>query len=90
MNRGFAIVLLVSFILVANDLTAKEKDLTPPPPSQILPSAQVPDGLGVNIHFTDPQAGEMKMIDESGVRWVRIDLIWFYRKEKGNHDFCIL
>ena len=31
-----------------------------------LPSPVLPDGLGVNIHFTDPQPGEMKMLAGAG------------------------
>ncbi len=29
-------------------------------------------GLGVNIHFTDPKPGEIKMISAAGFRWVRM------------------
>ena len=32
------------------------------PPHPALPSAVIPDGLGVNIHFTDPRPGEMEEI----------------------------
>ena len=48
----------------------------------------VPDGFGVNIHFTDPRPGEMKMIAEAGVRWVRMDLKWdATEREPGRYDF---
>ncbi len=36
----------------------------------------VPESVGINIHFTDPQPGEMKMLAASGVRWIRMDLDW--------------
>lgn len=56
------------------------------------PSAQVPvipGGFGVNIHFTDPQPGEMKMLAESGVRWVRMDFKWdLTEPARGNYDFA--
>ncbi|MGI9064974.1 MAG: cellulase family glycosylhydrolase [Pyrinomonadaceae bacterium] len=56
------------------------------------PSASVPvipDGFGVNIHFTDPQPGEMKMLAESGVRWVRMDFKWdLTESAKGTYDFA--
>ena len=42
--------------------------------SQTLGS--LPDGLGVNIHFTDPRTGEMKMIADAGFKWVRMDFVW--------------
>src|SRR3979409_768285 len=34
-------------------------------------ASRIPQGLGVNIHFTDPQPGEVKMIADAGFRWVR-------------------
>jgi hypothetical protein len=53
-----------------------------------LPSGPLPEGLGVNIHFTDPQPGEMKMMAEAGIRWVRMDLFWDQtEREKGVYDF---
>lgn len=41
-----------------------------------LPSGPIPDGLGVNIHFTDPRKGEMEMLAEGGFTWVRMDYDW--------------
>ena len=53
-----------------------------------LPSPVVPDGVGVNIHFTDPRPGEMEMLAQSGIRWVRMDLDWSEtEREKGVYDF---
>jgi len=53
-----------------------------------LTAETVPDGLGVNIHFTDPKPGEMKMIAAAGFRWVRMDFVWSRtEKEKGKYDF---
>lgn len=53
-----------------------------------LPPLIVPDSLGVNIHFTNPRPGEMKMISELGVKWIRMDLFWDQtEKEKGVYDF---
>ena len=48
----------------------------------------VPDGFGINIHFTDPRPGEMKMIVDAGFKWVRMDLNWGgTEREKGKYDF---
>ena len=48
----------------------------------------IPDGLGVNIHFTDPKAGEMKMIADAGMRIIRMDFAWNgTEREKGKYDF---
>lgn len=56
--------------------------------AQIDPHPTVPESTGVNIHFTDARPGEMKMLAESGVRWVRMDLIWAdTERTKGRYDF---
>jgi len=48
----------------------------------------VPDGFGVNIHFTDPRPGEMKMLADAGFKWVRMDFHWGgTEREKGKYDF---
>jgi hypothetical protein len=47
-----------------------------------------PSGFGVNIHFTDPQPGEIKMIAAAGFRWVRMDFKWdATERERGVYDF---
>ena len=52
------------------------------------PGLTVPDGLGVNIHFTDPRPGEMEMLAAAGCRWVRMDFAWNgTEREKGKYDF---
>ncbi len=58
------------------------------PPHTALPSAVVPDGFGVNIHFTDARPGELEMLAAAGFRWVRMDLIWSgTEKRAGEYDF---
>src|SRR5260221_10746616 len=48
----------------------------------------IPQGLGVNVHFTDPQPGEIKMIAAAGFRWVRMDFVWAEtEKARGRYDF---
>src|SRR5713226_7769594 len=47
-----------------------------------------PSGFGVNIHFTDGQPGEIKMIAAAGFRWVRMDFKWDATEhERGVYDF---
>ena len=59
-----------------------------PTPHTALPSATIPDGLGTNIHFTHPKAGEMKMLTEAGFRWIRMDFGWAAtERQKGQYDF---
>ena len=53
-----------------------------------LPSSTLPDCLGVNIHFTDPQAGEMEMLADGGFKWVRMDFGWEgIEQKKGEYNF---
>lgn len=53
-----------------------------------LPALVVPEGLGVNIHFTDPRPGEMEMLAAAGFRWIRMDFAWGgTEREKGRYDF---
>jgi hypothetical protein len=57
-------------------------------PAADLPGPVLPDGLGVNIHFTDPKPGEMAMLAGAGVRWIRMDFTWgATEREKGKYDF---
>ena len=51
-------------------------------------SETLDQGFGVNIHFTDPQPGEVKMIADAGFRWVRMDFVWdATERERGRYDF---
>lgn len=53
-----------------------------------MPEPAVPNGLGVNIHFTDPRPGEMEMLAAGGFRWVRMDFGWSQTEpERGHYDF---
>src|SRR5438477_11253673 len=49
----------------------------------------VPEGLGVNIHFTDPRPGEMEMLAAAGFRFVRMDFTWGgTERNRGEYDFA--
>jgi hypothetical protein len=53
-----------------------------------LPSAVLPDGLGVNIHFTEARSGELEMLAAGGFHWVRMDFFWAEtEKRQGDYDF---
>jgi len=56
-----------------------------------LPAAGNPtieQAFGVNIHFTEPQPGEIKMIADAGFRWVRMDFKWdLTEPQPGRYDF---
>ncbi|MCW1735065.1 cellulase family glycosylhydrolase [Anaerorudis cellulosivorans] len=48
----------------------------------------IPQGFGVNIHFTDARPGEMEMLAAAGVKWIRMDFTWdATERERGNYDF---
>jgi hypothetical protein len=45
--------------------------------------------FGVNIDFTDPKPGELKMMAGAGLRWVRMDFKWDATEyEPGKYDFA--
>ncbi len=53
-----------------------------------LPGPTIPDGLGVNIHFTTPQPGELEMLRDGGIRFVRMDFAWSgIERKRGEYDF---
>ena len=55
----------------------------------IDPNPTVPESVGINIHFTDPQPGEMKMLAASGVRWIRMDFDWSRTETaRAQYDFA--
>lgn len=57
-------------------------------PHPSVPSAVVPDGLGVNIHFTDAQPGELAQLAAAGFHWVRMDFAWGgTERQAGSYDF---
>jgi hypothetical protein len=53
-----------------------------------LPSGMLPDGMGVNIHFTHARLGEMEMLSAAGFRWVRMDFNWIMTEQsRGTYSF---
>ena len=74
-------------ILAMLVLTATLSAAEPPHPS--LPGPAISDSVGVNIHFTDAQPGEMDMLAATGFRWVRMDFVWAAtERERGRYDFA--
>src|SRR2546430_15828373 len=50
----------------------------------------IEETLGVNVHFTDPKPGEVKMIADAGFHWVRTDFVWeLTERERGKYDFSV-
>ncbi len=49
---------------------------------------RVPRSLGVCIHFTRPQPGEMRMLAAAGLHWVQTDFGWSgTERSRGRYDF---
>jgi hypothetical protein len=57
------IIFEITFLFVPYVYTLNPLSLTKP----------VTDGFGVNIHFTQPKAGELEMLAAAGFKWVRMD-----------------
>lgn len=80
------LAIFISLTLPSAGCTPDDCSFTPSPRSA---SYVIPDGFGVNIEFTDPQPGEMKMLSEAGFRWVRMDLKWdLTEPASGQYDFA--
>ena len=82
-------VLAVTAVLVTLTTSADHRSLSCSACWQPVSGAPTVDRiLGVNIHFTEAQPGEMKMIAEAGFHWVRMDFIWALTEpERGRYDF---
>jgi hypothetical protein len=79
------VLLLVLTLPCSGCIPVKECTFIPPSASASL---TIPDGFGVNIDFTDPRPGEIKMLSEAGFRWVRMDLKWDATEKDGHYDFA--
>jgi polysaccharide biosynthesis protein PslG len=76
--------LCLSISTCANHAAEKCADEWTPIASQTFPT-----GTGVNIHFTEAQPGEIKMIADAGFRWVRMDFKWeVIETQRGVYDFA--
>lgn len=60
----------------------------PRPEQWHLPERVVPEGFGVEIHFTRTSRQELDYLASGGFKWVRMDLFWHtIEKERGRYDF---
>jgi hypothetical protein len=54
-----------------------------------LPDAVVPHGLGVSVHFREPEERDLEMLAAAGFRWVRADFTWeFVEDAPGRYHFA--
>jgi len=55
--------------------------------AESLPGPAIPDGFGVNIHFTG-LPHDLQTITEAGFKFIRMDLVWSrVEKTKGEYNF---
>ena len=92
MTLRFVLILLTLFLSLSISADRTRNDCptawSPTAWSQTSNPIRLDRGLGVNIHFTDPQPGEIKMIAAAGFRWVRMDFVWAEtEKARGHYDF---
>src|SRR6476646_4254882 len=79
--RIVPVVAALTVLAFATGVRAAEPSLPAP--------GLVPDGLGVNIHSTDPRPGEMEMLAAAGFRFVRMDFTWGgTERNRGEYDFA--
>ncbi len=87
MTLRFALILLIFLLSLVTSADRTPNNCTDawlPRPNAL----NLVSGLGVNIHFTDPRPGEIKMIADAGFRWVRMDFKWdATERERGRYDF---
>lgn len=52
------------------------------------PATEIPEGFGVNINFSEPLPGELRLLTAAGFRWVRTDFRWeLTEQRRGVYDF---
>lgn len=87
MNLRIALILLTSFLSLSISADRTWKNC-PGGWSRSSHSEPVESGMGVNIHFTDPKPGEIKLIAGAGLRWVRMDFKWgLTERVRDQYDF---
>ena len=53
-----------------------------------LPTPVLPNGVGVNIHFTQGHGRDLDLIAAAGFRFVRMDFGWeSTERQKGEYDW---
>jgi len=56
-----------------------------------LPDRVLPEGVGVNIHFTRGHEADLDLIADGGLWWVRMDFGWAgIEQRKGEYDWSDL
>jgi len=93
MKKSLAVAVIVLFVggiyKLGNEGSASARPRSAP--ATPVPGGSrtaIPDTLGFNVHFLVPSPGELELIRDSGVRWVRMDFNWRGTERKaGVYDF---
>jgi hypothetical protein len=77
-RKGIFLAVLLSVIVVFSPAVIG---------AESLPGPAIPDGFGINIHFTGLPR-DLKMIADAGFKFIRMDLVWSrIEKTKGVYNF---
>jgi len=80
-------VAMLTCLVLAAAATPCFAGALPESAGRCLPALRVPDGFGVNIHFTG-QPRDLDLIAEAGFKYIRMDLSWSgIEREKGVYNF---
>jgi hypothetical protein len=85
--RSSISVLLIRFLLVFMVVSAIAAFSPAAFGGQPLPGPAIPDGFGVNIHFTGLPR-DLQMIADAGFKFIRMDFVWSrIERNKGEYEF---
>ena len=86
MNRVLLKLLLFLFLITFTSGTCMKR--LSKPKGMGFPEDFIPEGIGVNIHFSGAPAQDMSLINEAHIKLIRADLTWAQiEKEKNKYDF---
>ncbi len=86
-NKAFLFYLLLfSLVLVFISATCSRKQSQPVYGD--FPHVFIPDGIGVNIHFSGAPERDLKLMDQAHIKLIRADLTWTQvERKKGMYNF---
>src|SRR4051812_41774358 len=88
-RRAFVTLAALIPACAASDLLwdGQQFDFPGAPPGPPSPQ-RLADMLGVNVHFVEPDRGQLDAMQQAGFRWVRCDLDWAsVERQRGLYDF---
>jgi len=86
-NRSIPIKLLLGplFLIIISSTCVRK---TPISKEHEFPEVFIPDGIGVNIHFTGAPSKDIMLMKDANIKLIRADLTWTsVEKKKQEYDF---